>query len=91
MVSLALSILAAAGTVQAYTMINAGWFMRKNIDPIVIPGQYKSHMHSFFGSDAVTINTNSSAELQAGCHTNSNPNDFSVYCKALYPALRQRC
>ncbi|KAL6238778.1 hypothetical protein BDW75DRAFT_251969 [Aspergillus navahoensis] len=40
-------------------------FMFKNIDPIVSPGQYVSHMHSFFGSDAV--------------NTNTNPNDFSVY------------
>ncbi|KAF7183186.1 hypothetical protein CNMCM7691_003021 [Aspergillus felis] len=53
--------------------------MMKNINPIVLPSQYKSHMHSFFGSDAVTINTNTSAELQAGCSTAENPNNFSIY------------
>ncbi|KAK4034930.1 hypothetical protein C8A01DRAFT_48815 [Parachaetomium inaequale] len=37
-------------------------------------------MHSFFGSDAVTVNTTTSEELRAGCHTNDNPNDYSVYC-----------
>jgi hypothetical protein len=56
--------------------------MYKNIDPIVYPGQYsKSHLHTFFGSDAITINTNTSAELQAGCATAENPNDFSTYCE----------
>lgn len=56
--------------------------MNKNIDSIVFPGQYnKSHMHSFFGSDAVTINTTTSAELQQGCSSTGNPNDLSVYCE----------
>ena len=66
---------------HAYTQVNvASPFMAKNIDPIVFPGQYdKSHLHSFFGSDAVTINTNTSAELQAGCTNAENPNDLSVY------------
>ncbi|KAE9369702.1 hypothetical protein N431DRAFT_547110 [Stipitochalara longipes BDJ] len=36
-------------------------------------------MHSFFGSNAVTTNTTTSAELQAGCTTAHNPNDFSSY------------
>lgn len=67
--------------VKAYTAINVGQFMNKNIDPIVYPKQYsESHMHSFFGSDSVTINTTTSAELQAGCSTAENPNDYSVYC-----------
>ncbi|KAF7122075.1 hypothetical protein CNMCM5793_000030 [Aspergillus hiratsukae] len=74
-----IALLAAAGLAHAYTVVVAEQFMLKNIDPIVLPGQYKSHMHSFFGSDAVTINTNTSAELQAGCSTNENPNDLSVY------------
>ncbi|KAF2685472.1 hypothetical protein K458DRAFT_337614 [Lentithecium fluviatile CBS 122367] len=70
-----------AQAAYAYTQVNvASPFMRKNIDPIVFPGQYdKSHLHSFFGSDAVTINTNTSAELQAGCTNAQNVNDLSVY------------
>lgn len=70
-----------ASGAYAYTQVNvASPFMTKNIDPIVFPGQYdKSHLHSFFGSDAVTINTNTSAELQAGCTNAENPNDLSVY------------
>ncbi|KAH7390294.1 secreted protein [Cadophora sp. MPI-SDFR-AT-0126] len=70
-----------ASVAHAYTQVNvASPFMTKNIDPIVFPGQYdKSHLHSFFGSDAVTINTNTSAELQAGCTNAENPNDLSVY------------
>ncbi|KAH7017170.1 hypothetical protein EDB80DRAFT_564279 [Ilyonectria destructans] len=72
--------LAGAGAVSAYTVTSADRFMLKNIDPIVFPGQYgKSHMHSFFGSDAVTINTTTSEELQAGCSTAENPNDYSIY------------
>jgi hypothetical protein len=72
-----------AQTTNAYTQVNiASPFMYKNIDPIVFPGQYdKSHLHSFFGSDAVTINTTTSAELQAGCTNAQNPNDLSVYCE----------
>ncbi|KAK1638046.1 hypothetical protein BDP81DRAFT_448152 [Colletotrichum phormii] len=58
-------LLAGAGIANAYTIAVAEPFMRKNIDPVVIPGQYKSHMHTFFGSGAVTLNTNTSAELQA--------------------------
>lgn len=68
--------------VAAYTDIDVDMFMYKNIDPIVFPGEYnKSHLHTFFGSDAITINTTTSAELQAGCSTAENPNDFSTYCK----------
>lgn len=77
-------ILSAALLTQlasAYTVINAaGPFMYKNIDPIVFPGSYsKSHLHSFFGSDAVTASTDNSASLQAGCTNMQNANDLSVY------------
>ncbi|KAF1833371.1 hypothetical protein BDW02DRAFT_570150 [Decorospora gaudefroyi] len=65
---------------SAYTVINVKPFMEKNIDPIVYPGSFdKSHLHTFYGSDAVTANTKSSAELQAGCTSAENPNDLSVY------------
>jgi hypothetical protein len=65
---------------SAYTVINVGAFMNKNIDPIVFPGSFsESHLHSFYGSDAVTANTKTSAELQAGCTSAENPNDLSTY------------
>ncbi|KAF7553388.1 hypothetical protein G7Z17_g3670 [Cylindrodendrum hubeiense] len=66
---------------QAYTQVNImSPIFYKNIDPIVFPGSYtESHLHSFFGSDGVTANTNTSAELQAGCTNAENPNDLSVY------------
>ncbi|KAI3572247.1 hypothetical protein IWW34DRAFT_763526 [Fusarium oxysporum f. sp. albedinis] len=69
------------GAAQAYTVINMhGAFMLKNIDPIVFPGEHdKSHLHSFFGSDAVTVDTKTSAELQKGCTNAENLNDLSVY------------
>ncbi|MBE3049345.1 DUF1996 domain-containing protein [Candidatus Bathyarchaeota archaeon] len=76
------SFLAGAGFASAYTIVVLDQFMDKNIDPIVVPGQYSSHMHTFFGSDAVTANTTTSEELQAGCSTAENPNDFSIYCKS---------
>ncbi|KAK3321287.1 hypothetical protein B0T19DRAFT_451048 [Cercophora scortea] len=53
--------------------------MLKNIDPIVGPGKYKSHMHSFYGSDAVTKDLPTTEELQKGCPSGENPNDLSVY------------
>ncbi|KAH8658335.1 hypothetical protein BX600DRAFT_384022 [Xylariales sp. PMI_506] len=70
-----------ASMANAYTVVQIySSFMNKNIDPIVFPGSYtKSHMHRFFGSDAVTANTNTSAELQTGCTNAENPNDLSVY------------
>ena len=83
MFSSILHILAVAGAVQAYTVVNVDYFMYKNIDPIVIPGQYKSHLHTFFGSDAVNASTTTSTELRQGCSTAQNPNDFSIYCKPL--------
>jgi hypothetical protein len=66
---------------HAYTQVNIpSPFMYKNIDPLVFPGVYdRSHLHSFFGSDAVTANTKTSAELQEGCTNAENPNDLSVY------------
>ncbi|KAL4983917.1 hypothetical protein BDW68DRAFT_193952 [Aspergillus falconensis] len=73
------SLLLATGLASAYTVTTVDQFMFKNIDPIVTPGQYVSHMHSFFGSDAVNANTSTSAELREGCSTARNPNDFSVY------------
>ncbi|KAI9162692.1 Proline utilization trans-activator [Paramyrothecium foliicola] len=72
-------LLTGAGAASAYTIVTAGAFMEKNIDPIVVPGQYTSHLHTFFGSDAVTANTTTSKELQAGCSTAENPNDYSSY------------
>ncbi|KAF2035634.1 secreted protein [Setomelanomma holmii] len=70
-----------AAVTSAYTVVNVPTpFMQKNIDPIVFPGSYsQSHLHSFYGSDAVTANTNSSAELEAGCTNAENPNDLSTY------------
>lgn len=69
-----------AGTITAFTDVVHKRFMLKNIDPIVFPGKYKSHMHSFFGSDAVTKDLPTTAELQKGCPSGENPNDLSVYC-----------
>lgn len=80
----------AAGLAQAYTVTNTDLFMFKNIDPIVLLGQYTSHMHSFFGSNAVTVNTTPSAELQKGCSSTENPNDFSTYCSYLFTILLQQ-
>lgn len=74
------TLLAGSG-VKGYTQVNFNSpTFYKNIDPLVFPGSYtKSHMHSFFGSDAVTAHTTTSAELQAGCTNGENPNDLSVY------------
>ncbi|PNH34421.1 hypothetical protein VD0004_g9060 [Verticillium dahliae] len=79
---------ALLGVAQAYTVISApGPFMLKNIDSIVFPGQYdKSHLHCFFGSDAVTVNTKTSAELQKGCTNLENPNDLAYYNLGEAPA-----
>jgi len=78
-------LLAAAGAAQAYTTVTVEPFMFKNIDSLVIPGQYKSHLHTFLGSDSVTANTTTSKELQAGgCTTAHNGNDFSIYCPQLF-------
>ena len=71
----------ATQTIYAYTQVNVpAPFMFKNIDPIVYPGEYnKSHLHSFYGSDAVTVDTTTSEELRKGCTNAENPNDLSVY------------
>jgi hypothetical protein len=71
----------AVRSAYAYTQVNVpSPFMYKNIDPIVFPGeQDKSHLHSFFGSDAVTVDTTTSDELRTGCTNAENPNDLSVY------------
>lgn len=76
-----LSAAALASSATAYTQVNLmSAFMTKNIDPIVFPGAYdKSHLHSIFGSDAITASTTTSAELQAGCTNADNPNDLSAY------------
>lgn len=76
-----LSAAALAHAATAYTQVNLmSPFMTKNIDPIVFPGSYsESHLHSIFGSDAITASTNTSAELQAGCTNADNPNDLSAY------------
>lgn len=70
-----------AAVVTAYTDIRHKRFMIKNIDPLVFPGEYRSHMHSFFGSDAVTKDLPTTEVLQKGCPSGENPNDLSVYCK----------
>ncbi len=66
---------------NAYTVVQIEQpFMQKNIDPIVYPGTFdKSHLHSFYGSDAITATTNTSAQLQKGCTNAQNPNDLSTY------------
>lgn len=71
----------AVQSAYAYTQVNVpAPFMYKNIDPIVFPGQQdKSHLHSFFGSDAITVDTKTSDELRGGCTNAENPNDLSVY------------
>jgi hypothetical protein len=50
----------AVQSAYAYTQVNVpSPFMYKNIDPIVFAGEHsKSHLHSFFGSDAVRLRNN---------------------------------
>ncbi|KAI0118047.1 hypothetical protein F4776DRAFT_263351 [Hypoxylon sp. NC0597] len=72
-------VIILAGSATALTDIEHKPFMRKNIDPIVYPGKYVSHMHSFYGSDAITKDLPTTAELQKGCPSGENPNDMSVY------------
>lgn len=52
--------------------------MRDMVDPIVTPGRNSTHLHTFFGSDAISRTTNSSDELRAGC-TSCTQQDFSSY------------
>ncbi|KAK3377425.1 hypothetical protein B0H63DRAFT_398397 [Podospora didyma] len=70
---------ALAGIAAALTDIEHKPFMRKNIDPIVFPGKYVSHMHSFYGSDVITKDLPTTAQLQQGCPSGENPNDLSIY------------
>jgi hypothetical protein len=75
-----------AGIAACLTDIEHKPFMRKNIDPIAFPGQYISHMHSFYGSDTITKDLPTTEELQKGCPSGENPNDLSVYYEFL-PSL----
>jgi hypothetical protein len=72
---------AIIGALSGYANVQVGSLFLKNIDPIVSPGKYESHMHTFFGSDSITKDLLTSKQLQAGCTTAKNPNDMSVYCK----------
>ncbi|KAL4744352.1 hypothetical protein BDW72DRAFT_212792 [Aspergillus terricola var. indicus] len=74
-----IALLAGTSLVTAWTELHHEPFMNKNIDAIVVPGTYTSHMHTFFGSDAITNALPTSAELQRGCYSGDNPNDLSVY------------
>jgi hypothetical protein len=74
------NLLVLAGSAAALTDIEHKPFMRKNMDPIVFPGRYVSHMHSFYGSDAITKDLPTTAQLQTGCPSGENPNDLSIYC-----------
>jgi hypothetical protein len=82
------AVLLLAGNACGYTDIRHKRFMVKNIDPIVIPGKYASHMHSFYGSDVVTKDLPTTEQLQQGCPSGENPNDLSVYCKFEFWRLR---
>ncbi|KAF2464129.1 uncharacterized protein BDR25DRAFT_243391 [Lindgomyces ingoldianus] len=73
------TVILLAGTAVALTDIEHKPFMRKNIDPIVFPGEYISHMHSFYGSDAITKDLPTTEQLQNGCPSGENPNDLSIY------------
>lgn len=83
-----LTTTALASAASAYFIADVKYFMSKNIDPIVLPGTYTSHMHDFFGSDAITKDLPTSAELQAGCSSADNPHDKSMYAQS---RLRQIC
>lgn len=79
--SIALLASGLASLAHAYTQVNIpSPFMYKNIDPIVFPNKYgKSHLHTFYGSDAVTIYTKKSHKLREGCTAAENIHDLSVY------------
>lgn len=78
-----LSFLAGTSIASAYTVINHKPFMNKNVDALVVPGTYTSHMHTFFGSDVITNVKPTTAELQKGCYSGDNANDLSVYCMSV--------
>ncbi|KAF2004360.1 hypothetical protein P154DRAFT_426617 [Amniculicola lignicola CBS 123094] len=73
------AILLLAGPAAALTDIEHKPLFRKNMDPLVSPGKYVSHMHSFYGSDAITKDLPTTKQLQAGCVSGENPNDASIY------------
>ncbi|KAK0643780.1 hypothetical protein B0T16DRAFT_447638 [Cercophora newfieldiana] len=75
----AISATAFAAAASALTVVEHKAFLRKNIDPIVFPGKYVSHMHSFYGSDAINTTLPTTEDLQRGCPSGENPNDLSVY------------
>ncbi len=51
---LILAFFASVSTVHAYTIESHKQFIIKNVDALVLLGTYKSHIHSFFSSDAIT-------------------------------------
>ncbi|KAI9172845.1 hypothetical protein HJFPF1_02359 [Paramyrothecium foliicola] len=73
------TLLTGITAVSAWSELLHTLIMNKNIDAIVKPGAYNSHMHSFFGSDAITNVMPTTTDLQKGCYSGANPNDFSVY------------
>lgn len=77
----ALALLAGASVVSAWTELLHKPIMHKSIDGIVSPGTYTAHMHTFFGSDAITNVMPTTEDLQKGCYSGVNPNDLSAYCK----------
>lgn len=81
----AFTLLVSAGVASAWTELLHKPIMNKNIDAIVVPGTYTSHMHTFFGSDAITKDMPTTDDLQQGCYSGTNPNDLSAYC--LFPRL----
>lgn len=79
--SVALAIAGLVGSARAdyfRTHVDCSAFMRDMVDPIVSPGTNSTHLHTFFGSDAISRTTNSSDELRAGC-TSCSQQDFSSY------------
>ncbi|KAF2220818.1 hypothetical protein BDZ85DRAFT_20118 [Elsinoe ampelina] len=73
-------VAACVGSAYGIHIVKLAQFMKKNIDPLVFPGAYRSHMHCFFGSPAVTVNTTTSDQIsEGGCTTATNLNDLSVY------------
>ncbi|CAP60253.1 uncharacterized protein PODANS_1_5630 [Podospora anserina S mat+] len=86
-----LEALFLAGLASGLTVVEHKPFMRKNIDPIVYPGQYVSHMHSFYGSDALTKDLPTTAELQKGCPPERTQTIFlSTVCHLLPPSNKDQ-
>ncbi|KAK5662348.1 hypothetical protein OQA88_8258 [Cercophora sp. LCS_1] len=76
---LQLTALAFTTAVTALTVVEHKPLFRKNMDALVSPGKYVSHMHSFYGSDAINTTVPTTADLQKGCPSGENANDMSVY------------